>query len=747
MTHIKTMLLSAITISMISGCGSNSSIQTQRDNLIEPKVPQANKIVRANWDGVAPIEQGFFITNDASLLSFKIKDDHIREHNYQTEAIFIDSDNDAQTGYRNANWGNVGAEYLLQGGRLFRYGGEGWSWDFVANISSHSVAEDELEDEFSMGLIPNLSEHIHAVASLLDNDWHIIVSSQILDYQIENMGDGNIIPSQFTLQDTTEAIQAHLQNDFIGSEDFNTEVLFIDADNNDQTGYRNPQWNNIGAEYLISQGALYHYNGTGWSWSFVRNVDRVQNDAQVDITLQKEGLELSNQVRIIAGLLNQNWETTIRYEITPLSIEVDDNNGGGEGNNGGETLEHITIEDLPTRMNLTMTSTNVENAQTEAIFIDTDNNPQTGYSNDVWQYGAMGAEYLIQGGQLYRYNGTGWSWTQIDRVDLQVDGNSMSVSIPKTNMQLAQTITIFPTLLNQDWALLERFAAEDIQPTHPASGELSVRHDLNFFWFTLLSQDISIDDSMQVEFYIDEDDNPNTGFSVNGAGAETRIINNIASVFQGGDTWGDLHNGESNEVAFVHDAHRVDVRTRRSQLPYTHRHIAVTARVLDANGNEIATIAPFHYVVQADNDEITLNLDDPEYYTFEFHSSMIQEEHFGHDAVDDLVYSLHLAIDLDNNHFTGNQMNGVGADYFTHSVSSHRELYVFVGTEGTHSWWERWDEVEDSDTIVSVQDGLVTIAIPRTALPIDGPFTVASTLNDKHGHFYWTNHYEFDLGN
>ena len=53
----------------------------------------------------------------------------------------------------------------------------------------------------------------------------------------------------------------------------------------------------------------------------------------------------------------------------------------------------------------------MDNSQYQ-FYIDTDNNSATGYQDS--QYGASGADYLIENGYLYRYTGTGgWSWTAV----------------------------------------------------------------------------------------------------------------------------------------------------------------------------------------------------------------------------------------------------------------------------------------------------------------------------------------------
>lgn len=58
-----------------------------------------------------------------------------------------------------------------------------------------------------------------------------------------------------------------------------------------------------------------------------------------------------------------------------------------------------------------VTGNGMDNTQYQ-IFINTDNNTSTGYQDN--QYSASGADYLIENGLLYKYNGTGgWSWTAV----------------------------------------------------------------------------------------------------------------------------------------------------------------------------------------------------------------------------------------------------------------------------------------------------------------------------------------------
>ena len=58
------------------------------------------------------------------------------------------------------------------------------------------------------------------------------------------------------------------------------------------------------------------------------------------------------------------------------------------------------------------------------VFLDTDNNPATGFSVGTIQ---NGAEFLVEGAFLYRYTGTGrnWSWQPLASVPFELGARSV----------------------------------------------------------------------------------------------------------------------------------------------------------------------------------------------------------------------------------------------------------------------------------------------------------------------------------
>ncbi len=741
-------LISISLIGMMSGCGS-SSVSQGRSNLQEPIIPTAQKMTRANWTGVAPVSEGFFITNDDNLLSFKLQDASIASHDARAMTVLIDADNNPNTGYIHGHgaFHHIGAEYMVQNNQLYRYEGNGWHWTFIGEVSQRDTADDERELEFAQNMI-HTGDTIRAVGILNGQNWDPIRVTDAVSYRLREEV-ANPTPNGYSVSDDATQLIFQIQSSSIAQGLMHTNSIFIDSDNSAQTGYHDPNWGNIGAEYLIEDDRLYeHIGDAGWHWRFLAQVERRVEGDSVQVRVNQDLLHLANRIQTVAGILNNDWQVIERYDVAPYTLEDHGEDGaGGEG--GGQTPDsRLNVTDHGDTLTLTLHNDQLHTApyRTDAIFIDADHNPQSGYTNPDYSLGTMGAEYLITEHDVYEHNGGGWSWTLVGHVDPQESDSDITITIPKDMLHLSATIRVMGSLINQEWHPYAPAQVQDITLVTPDNAHLTVSHDLAFFWFTIADQNRQFNANTHTEFYIDEDDNPNTGVPFNGIGAEYRIVDNQAFALRGDGEWGEPFNDQPSQLVRTVQDHQITVRPTRAQMSYTHRHIAVSARVLDANNEEIFRVDPVHYEVRADNDEITLSYRDPAFYIVQIHNPMIDPAHFGQDPQDGNVWSLHVAIDADNNHFTGNQMNAVGADYFTHSLPTLQHTYHFRGLEGADSWIDRWDVVEGGDTHLEVQNGLVEVFIPRAAMQLGDHFTIASTLNNSEGrHFYWTNRYEFTL--
>ncbi len=69
---------------------------------------------------------------------------------------------------------------------------------------------------------------------------------------------------------------------------------------------------------------------------------------------------------------------------------------------------------------------------THALFFSTDQKSYTGYTSK------MGADYLVMGGRLYRYSGSGpdWSWQDLGFASYSFTGNEMEIRLDKSDIEL-----------------------------------------------------------------------------------------------------------------------------------------------------------------------------------------------------------------------------------------------------------------------------------------------------------------------
>jgi hypothetical protein len=83
--------------------------------------------------------------------------------------------------------------------------------------------------------------------------------------------------------------------------------IFINTDNNTTTGFNTPYWSSSGADYLLENGSLYRYSGTGgsnWGWTRVDNYNGAANYAitktvlEVSIPFSSLAVEPDNIIKI-----------------------------------------------------------------------------------------------------------------------------------------------------------------------------------------------------------------------------------------------------------------------------------------------------------------------------------------------------------------------------------------------------------------------------------------------------------------
>jgi hypothetical protein len=69
------------------------------------------------------------------------------------------------------------------------------------------------------------------------------------------------------------------------------------------------------------------------------------------------------------------------------------------------------------------------NAWRYNLFLDTDQNASTGYN-----FGGIGADYMVQGGTLWQSNATWWDWTNLGLQSYGISGDRLELSFAKTSI-------------------------------------------------------------------------------------------------------------------------------------------------------------------------------------------------------------------------------------------------------------------------------------------------------------------------
>lgn len=193
--------------------------------------------------------------------------------------------------------------------------------------------------------------------------------------------------------------------------------LFIDTNNSASTGFKR---GSIGAEYLIENGKLYKFSGssqTTWSWSSVKAVTYSKTSTEASFRILKSDLGNPSQVSLVSAK-NSPEEVSAPITVTnqvaqptaTISTPVVTNN----------------TNDYAIQFSYTGTPTLVQ------LFIDSNNSASSGFST-----GGIGAEYLVENGKLYQFNGatqTSWGWSAVKTVSHSNSAGVAAWTIAKSDL-------------------------------------------------------------------------------------------------------------------------------------------------------------------------------------------------------------------------------------------------------------------------------------------------------------------------
>lgn len=200
--------------------------------------------------------------------------------------------------------------------------------------------------------------------------------------------------------------------------------VFLDIDKDRGTGYKGIDGDDtVGAEYLVQGGTLYQYLGSGqdWDWRRIGFVTYSYLGNRIEMAIAGEMLSEIPIDGVHIYLYGDNEVLDDRAEISPIIIDGDFSDWEGvepigidlrgDAKAGEVDWTKLWVKSSPENLYLSYETENPvsftdafnSSAWGYQIELDTDLNTFTGY---IGVYGdfKMGADYLIQGGTLYRYS-------------------------------------------------------------------------------------------------------------------------------------------------------------------------------------------------------------------------------------------------------------------------------------------------------------------------------------------------------
>jgi len=343
---------------------------------------------------------------------------------------FMDTDNNPNTGFKLND--SFGADYLLEANELQRYIGTGnnWSWQGFAGATSRFNGNID-EISFSRSFIGNpQSMRIifqGANQSYGGNTVDVYPDSGYLSYAF-----GTVTPP------TNQApIAANQSISVVVNSNSIISLNATDADGDSLTASVTQQ--PIHGSVVIGSGLTVQYtpnqNYTGAdSFRYRVNDGTVNsNTATVSINVVNDNPGTGTSNPVVSGGITVNGSRSDWNALTLFANDPDDITGAS---NTIDWLRAGLAHNNDTVYLMYQNRGNVDQSNTSGsflpwgwqTFLDTDSNSATGYQLN----GSMGADYMIEGQHVFRYNGSGWNWTSMGTATSRFNNTIAELSFPRS---------------------------------------------------------------------------------------------------------------------------------------------------------------------------------------------------------------------------------------------------------------------------------------------------------------------------
>jgi hypothetical protein len=301
--------------------------------------------------------------------------------------IFLNTDNNPSTGFgfNGIAWGAIGADYMIQNQYLYRSTSNTavWDWEPVSKLNSYVRTDSQIEISLDKNLIGAACGTIKAGTVGRNESWGIEamypVATEMLSIPLAACSEDVIRPTVKLIGDAEISItQGEVFNDPGAS-----AIDDVDGDI---------------SELINISGSV----NTALTGVYTLVYTSTDSSGNVAISPIRKVTVVESEVALPPIALNGNWDNLINKQLI--------------FNVPGNLVSYAHQDQWSNNIYLELNQAYGDEAAHVQIYLDTDNDPNTGYQ--VWNSRSpdaalTGAEYIIEDGRMTKYigNGIDWNWS------------------------------------------------------------------------------------------------------------------------------------------------------------------------------------------------------------------------------------------------------------------------------------------------------------------------------------------------
>lgn len=355
------------------------------------------------------------------------------------QTIYFDIDNNSATGYQQGL--PFGADRVLQGRFLYSYAGNGseWLWNFITEVRGTSN-NGEFEYRFPRSAFDN-SESMQLVFVGSNEPYGGTKEDLYPDTVYDTAGVNRFLSYTATAPTNSAPIANDLEVATIETQPIDLQLQASDSDG-DQLTYS-----------TVASPVNGTLTGTAPLMSYQANAGFSGVD---QFSFQVSDGSLSSRVATVSIVVQTATESTVPYNPV-TNINLDGNLSEWDALQAFDIdPDDITGAENPVDLLFASMAHNESNFFLSlrndgqdlnvledwlfTVYLDTDNNPATGYTSGL----AIGADYMQQGTGVHSYAGTGpeWIWTPVSGANRQALGADVELSFGRQNVGDPSTVKL-----------------------------------------------------------------------------------------------------------------------------------------------------------------------------------------------------------------------------------------------------------------------------------------------------------------